>query len=565
MADHEHVGEEERKVVQEFCYLLEKSKQLFNGLRDLPQYGHKQWQSYFGRTFDVYTKLWKFQQQNRQSLDTRYGLKRWQIGEIASKIGQLYYHYYLRTSETNYLNESFSFYSAIRARAYYSKANKEGPELCVKKLRYYARFIVVCLLLRKIDLVRELIKELNRQIEEYTSLYEPEDQLEWQLVLGEIRSFIEAEQIINVIDTDTKPMVLPHRLGKDGVPALERQQVYLTLQEALIIGNCNEQIKFSELTLDMYRILQALEREPKGDEIHHHHNDSSPAPGQQPMENGDRSGKRENPHKYLLYKPTFGQLFTFLSAGFKELPPNAALLIYLSADGSQGSDRPEDEGAYDYGGVVTNNRREPGEQVTKKSHLLKEMHCLHPGDLYPYTRKPLFLVVDSNNSTVFKNIPNLFGQPVVCLMSPTTLPKNVQDQNTKGNLFTLFLYSPLTAFCHVSDIADIPIALWEKCEKHVKMVMQEVAQLITKSRTLDHTYMQFYGDEFLRLLMLRFVFCHATLRYHRGFKDESYYPHSHPDMKSCDILENSSLHKWILELASMLDVRALFLEVSELD
>lgn len=33
--------------------------------RDLPQYGQKQWQSYFGRTFDVYTKLWKFQQQHR--------------------------------------------------------------------------------------------------------------------------------------------------------------------------------------------------------------------------------------------------------------------------------------------------------------------------------------------------------------------------------------------------------------------------------------------------------------------------------------------------------------------
>ena len=36
--------------------------------RDLPQYGHKQWQSYFGRTFDVYTKLWKFQQQHRSLL-----------------------------------------------------------------------------------------------------------------------------------------------------------------------------------------------------------------------------------------------------------------------------------------------------------------------------------------------------------------------------------------------------------------------------------------------------------------------------------------------------------------
>lgn len=29
----------------------------------------------------------------RQILDAKYALKRWQIGEIASKIGQLYYHY----------------------------------------------------------------------------------------------------------------------------------------------------------------------------------------------------------------------------------------------------------------------------------------------------------------------------------------------------------------------------------------------------------------------------------------------------------------------------------------
>ena len=28
---------EERKVIAEFCHLLEKSKQLFNGLRDMPQ------------------------------------------------------------------------------------------------------------------------------------------------------------------------------------------------------------------------------------------------------------------------------------------------------------------------------------------------------------------------------------------------------------------------------------------------------------------------------------------------------------------------------------------------
>lgn len=83
----------ERKIIIEFCHLLEKSKQLFNGLRELPQYGHKQWSLYFGRTFDIYTRLWKYQQQHRAVLDSKYGMKRWQIGEIASKIGQLYYHF----------------------------------------------------------------------------------------------------------------------------------------------------------------------------------------------------------------------------------------------------------------------------------------------------------------------------------------------------------------------------------------------------------------------------------------------------------------------------------------
>lgn len=39
----------------------------------------------------------------------------------------------------------------------------------VKKLRYYARFIVVCLLLKKMKLVRELVAELEKQIQEYTT------------------------------------------------------------------------------------------------------------------------------------------------------------------------------------------------------------------------------------------------------------------------------------------------------------------------------------------------------------------------------------------------------------
>ena len=36
--------------------------------------------------------------------------------------------------------------------------------------------------------------------DEYTTTYEPEDQLEWALVLGEIKAFVESDSFLNVID-----------------------------------------------------------------------------------------------------------------------------------------------------------------------------------------------------------------------------------------------------------------------------------------------------------------------------------------------------------------------------
>ncbi|XP_033732560.1 protein SCAI-like isoform X3 [Pecten maximus] len=563
------MDETEKKVVNEFCHLLEKSKQLFNGLRDLPQYGHKQWQSYFGRTFDVYTKLWKFQQQHRQILDTKYGLKRWQIGEVASKIGQLYYHYYLRTSETNYLNESFSFYSAIRMRVYYSKANKEeryGPDLMVKKLRYYARFIVVCLLLKKMKLVRDLVRELSKQIDDYTSTYEPEDKSEWRQVLDEIKAFIEADNIISVVDIDSSSIVLSHRLTPMNNTPLDPKgtPVYLSLQEILIVGNSSEQVKFSELTLDMFRMLQTLEREPQED-LSNQIFDASPAPGKPPFENGDRNNRRENPHKYLLYKPTFSQLNTFLASGFKELPPNGAMLLYISADGCLGNAKRNDDAAYDLGGVVTNSRKD-GDIMNrnKRSGTLKEMHCLHPGDVYPYCRKPMFLIIDSDNSSAFQNFPNLFGQPVVCLLSQEQVPTTMQDHQ-KGNLFTLFLHSPLMAFCYVCNINDIPITKWEKCQGQIDKFMSEASKLFLRSRSLDHSYLQFIGDDFLRLLMFRFVFCYIVLILHRGFKGPSYFPMSHPPLPTEEILEHPNLYKVVLDLSTLLNSRMQFAEPGEGD
>ncbi|KAG8037980.1 hypothetical protein G9C98_006305 [Cotesia typhae] len=560
------MDEHERKVVMEFCHLLEKSKQLFNGLRDLPQYGHKQWQAYFGRTFDIYTKLWKFQQQHRAILDTKYGLKRWQIGEIASKIGQLYYHYYLRTSETSYLHEAYSFYAAIRGRAYYSRAAKEDrSDLMVKKLRYYARFIVVCLLLNKMKLVRELIQELDAQIADYASTYEPEDQVEWNLVLDEIKGFVKAESAVGVLYADSNPVVLTHRLGPLTSPPIERSSpMCLSLQEILIVGNCADQVKFSELSVDMFRMLQTLEREPRDDPTHIH--DASPA-GRLPFRPGPYPGpengmpRRDNPHKYLLYKPTYSQVQVFLASGFKELPANGALLLYLSADGCFSTVKHPEEMGYDLGGVSTSSKRDP--EHGKRPSGGKEPHCLYPGDLYPFTRKPLFVVVDSDNSYVFQQIPRYFGQPLMVLMSPQETPSTLRDLRHGGSLFTLFLHSPLAAFCLICNVGSLAVHHWERCQSYVERFLAEASRLVIRSRC-ESSILQFFGDDFLRLLVVRYVFCDVVLHLHRSFRGRHQRPCCHPQLPEADVLQHPTLQHIVLDLAGCLDARDHFLDSNEL-
>uniref|UniRef100_A0A096MGS8 Suppressor of cancer cell invasion n=3 Tax=Poecilia TaxID=8080 RepID=A0A096MGS8_POEFO len=186
------------------------------------------------------------------------------------------------------------------------------------------------------------------------------------------------------------------------------------------------------------------------------------------------------------------------------------------------------------------------------------MHCLHPGDLFPFTRKPLFIIVDSSNSTAYKNFSNLFGQPLVCLLSPTVYPKSVQDQSQRGSLFTLFLYSPLLGFSSVCGLSSVRRGLWERAQDFLRKVFRDIGQMLTRSRSIDQAFLQFFGDEFLRLLLIRFVFCSAALRLHKLFRESRSFPESYPELPKQDTVESGLLQKQVLELAAMLDVQSLF-------
>ncbi|KAL1917346.1 uncharacterized protein VTP21DRAFT_5002 [Calcarisporiella thermophila] len=556
-----------QKIIEEFQYLLEKSQQLFAGLRDLPPTGTRQWQPYFQRTFEVYTKLWKFQQQHRVILENKenYGLKRWELGEIASKIGQLYYHYYLRTSETNYLHESFIFYEAIRDRAYFKDVlEAKNPALMIKKLRYYARFIVVCLLLDKRSLVRTLVDELSTIIDSYSKTFKPTDAVEWQMVLQEINMFVEAKKKLIPTTPEGDQLSFPRRLPQDRCASVEMDDATrLHLQEAILVGNHQNQIKFSELTLDMYYILQSLEREPTIPLRHQYQrgNESSEKPQGQEEEEEEESKpkekpnvRRQNPHKYLLYRPTFSQLMVYIATAFKEINDNSALLVYISADGidmqnNENADNGVAPLAGYTSGVATHQRRQTDKSdATVSNHI----HGLYPGDLVPFTRKPLLLIIDSPKSVAFKSMPRMFNQPLFALLAPTEYPSAIQDVSQIGSLFTLFLHAPILGFSFVSDIAEMTQEVWGQCIKVVEQMEDKALELLNSS-SLDKSVKRFLQDDFLRLFVARFVLCHVILRAHTSFKQEQHYPSSSPPLPDT-VLFSPELKTMLKELAGLAHV-----------
>ncbi|RKP23913.1 protein SCAI [Syncephalis pseudoplumigaleata] len=420
-------------VIEEFQYLLEKSQQLFSGLRDLTPLGSRHWRGYFQKTFEVYTRLFCLMTGWHSGvLVEAYGLKRWEIGEIASKIGQLYYHYYLRTSERRYLQESSVFYDAIRDRDYFTDIfSAHNPGLAVKLLRYYARFIVVSLLLNNKSIGRVLLDELTAAIDEYKRLFKGTDITEWQTVIQEIKMFIEAESQIIPKGVDEEHALLPN-LNSSVKASIEREESQrLHLQEVILVGHQRNQIKFSELTVDVYRMMQTLEQSrtvekteearagmaTTSDPGHASSNAAAtaaaaasitattataspaqqqaqaqapPPPSQQQQQ---PSPSLRNPHKYILFKPTFSQLITHIATAFQDININTVLLLFLSADG------------------VSANARKPERDLLGTASRVKHSttedspswFCLHPGDLRPFTRKPLFLVVESDNSIAYRH------------------------------------------------------------------------------------------------------------------------------------------------------------------
>ncbi|VFQ99775.1 unnamed protein product [Cuscuta campestris] len=571
-------------VPRTFRALADSAEKKFARVRDLPSYGggapigH-----YFHKVFKAYTRLWKFQQENRAKL-VESGLRRWEIGEIASRIGQLYYGQYLRTSEARFLIGSYIFYEAILHRNYFEGSGKDRG-VRFKELRFTARFLTVSLILNRSEMVSLLVDRFKDIVDESISTFPGTNFKEWKLVIQELVRFTNADFSSLILRPlrycalfDTYPLSHPY------VNRFHASKV-LKFQDALLTSYHKNEVKFAGLTLDTFRMMQCLEWEPSDsfyqkEQPEFQENgllaDQSLTSGLIDVNLGMNSNLPPNPKKVVLYRPSVPHLIAVIAKLVDELPPESLIMLYLSASGCSG------QTSSSVIGRSTSSRKpvKPTSQTSQKQHTSSKggestsyfekylslghsrtegPNNLYPGDLIPFTRRPLFIIVDSDSSHAFKVLHGAErGERCALLLSPLRpLYKTPNsDVMRNGSQFTFFLASPLQAFCELVGIK--PNEDDNDADTIISTAFSEWEIMLCTTSSLDLVWAQVLSDPFLRRLLLRFIFCRAVFTlYCLKENGDQYLPVCLPELPD-SFSSNSASEPAIRRLATHLNVADCF-------
>lgn len=88
----------------------------------------------------------------------------------------------------------------------------------------------------------------------------------------------------------------------------------------------------------------------------------------------------------------------------------------------------------------------------------------------------------------FQNFQSIFSQPLVCLLSPNTLPPAYDCDRRKGNLFTLFLHSPLMGLLQICRFSNISLKTWERASSLIDSFMGECCRILLRARQLGNFF-----------------------------------------------------------------------------
>ncbi|XP_062199208.1 uncharacterized protein LOC133901749 [Phragmites australis] len=512
---------------EQFWSLLDKADRRFARVRDLPLLGRQEPDA-FAKAFRIYTQLWRMQQEHRNRLLDA-GLRRWQVGEIAARIAHLYYAQYQRTADTALLSEAFVFYHAVLDRAYFLDADHHLAP--AKHLRFLARFLLVALLLaRRAHTVPRLAADIRALLDDSKKVLQEAEYKEWKHVVQEIARFLRADSpFMNMRPLrysyafDPPPDTLPT------VPSTIKKRG-LVLSDAILCSYYHNEVKFTDVTIDVFRMFQCLEWEPCGSfalNTGYSTHDESGQNHTNLLKDLRDAALPPNPLKTILYRPLVTHFLTVLATKCEELPSNGMMLIYLSAAGEVGTsgfcpDTGEKVVSNFSKFDISNTSRTSSKEDNEPGLWLgcretEGSNCIYPCDLIPFTRRPLFLVVDSSVSYAFKSIHGAErGETAAMLLSPSSRSSATgfsgDSSRHSGSQFTMFLTAPLQAFCFLigNNGMDIDRDAYNKAEELLSLSLNEWAKTLVASSSLHPVWVEVLGDPLLRRLLLRFIFCRAA-------------------------------------------------------
>lgn len=408
----------------------------------------------------------------------------------------------------------------------------------MKHLRYYARFILVSILLGRRSILKELIAELSDLINTCAKILPYNHIQEWQILIQEVTLFLQADTPIHIKDESSfsfgSKRITKNIISFDGCirPGI--------LKAAILVGCKKHQVKFSELTLDMFRMALSLEYDSSDTEL-----------------------SNFNIKKYWLYRPTEATLLQYIASAREELNKNEVLLLYIAAESYKNEKftNKNPNTPYNQGGVMLRQKRVSDQNVTNE-YMCAD--AIYPIDITPFTRNPLFIIVESDNSNAFLDLSdNVYGSYVVVFASPLKPSPHLLEPTQTGHLFTWFLQDPLSAFFFTVSKTVLPKDIFEKCRSSFAQTLLTIENILLQNvKIFPNAIQTFLQDGFMRLLFIKFIFCYVTMYLNSCFHiepREDYLPKIKPEIPK-EILLHEKVKLEIISLAQILTVNELFIE-----
>eukprot|EP01064_Diplonema_japonicum_P034343 TRINITY_DN7084_c0_g1_i4.p1 TRINITY_DN7084_c0_g1~~TRINITY_DN7084_c0_g1_i4.p1 ORF type:complete len:467 (+),score=98.83 TRINITY_DN7084_c0_g1_i4:634-2034(+) len=293
-------GDDERErdgiILKKYTSLMSKSKRAVQVLEGIPLYATRGQSAdpFVEQAFEMLNELWKLQYQERAALARVKNIKRWEIGEIASCLGQLHLYAYLRRSEHESLWTAYTYYNTVQVRAYFElppHISQRHVTYIKRKIRFLARYCLVCMYLDKAEDFESNVASIRELVDILSGLSPLEGAEGYHLVVAE------GEQVLKALKDSAhisiKRTSVPIGLGD------------LMLQEAVFCMNQEGCVKLSELPMKMVRFVQSLEVE---------------------------KGSPKNVNKHTLYRPTTEDLVAHQAAVVASLQPNTSAFLYINAN-----------------------------------------------------------------------------------------------------------------------------------------------------------------------------------------------------------------------------------------